>query len=69
MRSVSAALAVWLLASCSDSSGPSKAAPPAAPPGATAPERDRVISRGTAFSKEDYLVPGYVVILDFYADW
>lgn len=33
------------------------------------PEKSRVIARGTRFEKADYILPGYVVILDLGADW
>ncbi|MCI0655907.1 MAG: hypothetical protein L0170_02425 [Acidobacteria bacterium] len=33
------------------------------------PAKSAVISKGTKFSPKDYLVPGYVTLLDFYADW
>jgi hypothetical protein len=36
---------------------------------ANAPEKVKLISKGSSYSSSDYLVPGYVTILDFYADW
>lgn len=48
---------------------------PPAPPAkrsqgsATGPEKMVTIARGTAYRKEDYLIPGHVVILEFTADW
>ncbi|MBI2901348.1 MAG: hypothetical protein HYY17_14280 [Planctomycetes bacterium] len=50
-------LATLAMASC--------ASQPAGPP----VEKTKVIAKGTAYAKSDYLVPGYVVILDFTADW
>lgn len=47
--------------------GPSATAP--APAQESSPEKVKTISKGKAYSKADYLVPGYVVMLDFYADW
>jgi hypothetical protein len=54
-----------VLSACSDSKPP---APPAAASSA-GPEKSKVISRGEAYAPADYLVPGYVTVLDFYADW
>jgi hypothetical protein len=34
-----------------------------------APAKSAVISKGGNYSPKDYLSPGYVTILDFYADW
>jgi hypothetical protein len=52
--------------------GCSKEVPPAAVPkpvDPNAPEKIKLISMGTTYHSSDYLVPGYVTILDFYADW
>lgn len=40
-----------------------------APADPNAPAKVKVIAQGTAYSTSDFLVPGYVTILDFYADW
>lgn len=57
-------LATWV--SCAYAPPPS---PPASPRPGRSPEKVRVISVGAPFSKEEYLVPGYVTILELYADW
>ncbi len=31
--------------------------------------KSTVIAHGEAYDKSDYLIPGKIVILDFYADW
>lgn len=51
-----------LLGACSDGVDAPKAS------GATQ-DRSKTISRGTAYEATDYLVPGKIVLLDFYADW
>jgi hypothetical protein len=61
------AAAILLLASC----GPSKPPPPkletlSTPDGHP---RTKVISQGGTFLPADFLVPGYVTVLDFTADW
>lgn len=58
-------LLLALLAGCSDAEPPA-AAKPADP---NAPEKSKVISKGQAYSSSDYLVPGYVTVLEAYADW
>lgn len=57
-----------LLVSCQDSTvgSPNGGSTSSSSP---APDKSKLISQGTAFSKADYLIPGYVTILDFYADW
>jgi len=55
-----------LLAGCSREEPPVANSAPADP---NAPEKIKLISQGTRYSPSDYLVPGYVTILDFYADW
>ena len=60
-----ALLLLTLLAGCSKEEPPA-AAVPADP---NAPEKIKLISKGQNYSTADYLVPGYVTILDFYADW
>ena len=61
-----AVLVLLLLAGCSKEEPPASVAKPADP---NAPEKVKLISKGSAYSTSDYLVPGYVTILDFYADW
>ena len=57
-------LAALVLASCS------KPAPPAPPaPADGGPEKVKVVSKGEGYSLTDQLVPGYVTILYFTADW
>ena len=60
-----ALLLAVLLAGCSKEE-PTQAAKPVDP---NAPEKVKLISKGQPYSTSDYLVPGYVTILDFYADW
>ncbi len=52
--------ALLLLAACGDPSAPAREG---------SPQRSRIISKGMAYAQGDYLVPGYVTLLDFYADW
>jgi hypothetical protein len=59
-------LLLALLAGCSKEE-PAAVAPAPADP--NAPEKIKLVSKGQAYSTSDYLVPGYVTILDFYADW
>lgn len=54
-----------LVAGCSESAPP----PPAKPVDPNAPPKIKVISKGQPYSTADYLVPGYVTILEFFADW
>ena len=54
-------LALAILGSCSDS------VPPAGSPGG--PEKSKLVSKGEAFSTAGILAPGYVTVVDFYADW
>ena len=61
-----AILVLALLAGCSKEDAPASVSKPADP---NAPEKIKLISTGKAYSPSDYLVPGYVTILDFYADW
>jgi hypothetical protein len=52
--------------------GCSKEEPPVAIPASAdpnAPAKVKIISQGTSYRSSDFLVPGYVTILDFYADW
>lgn len=57
------ALAVALLAACDR-------VPGSAPrPGTDGAEKVKVIARGTPFDAKDYTAPGFVVILEFGADW
>ncbi len=42
---------------------------PRGEPAAPALEKSRIISTGKAYDEKDYLIPGRIVILDFYADW
>lgn len=38
----------------------------------TTPEgylRSKVVAKGTSYLPSDYLVPGYVTVLEFMADW
>lgn len=58
-------LALTMLVSCSPADPP--AVPPAADP--NAPEKSKTITRGGPYGTADYLVPGYVTLLDFYAEW
>ena len=44
-------------------------APPPAAPTEAAVEKTNVIAHGDRYSPRDYLVPGYVTVLKFYADW
>lgn len=60
-----ALLLLALMAGCSKEEPP-RAAAPVDP---NAPEKIKLISKGQTYSPSDYLVPGYVTILDFYADW
>jgi hypothetical protein len=63
---------IALLAACRETGEPPSrpaSARPAPPASTSAPERIKVISHGGAYAREDYLIPGYVVVLDFYADW
>ena len=60
-------MALGLLASCVGADGPQQK------PNSTKPSSDvpkvLEISVGTTFDRADYVIPGHVVILDFYADW
>ncbi|MHC4605517.1 MAG: hypothetical protein ACYTAF_01105 [Planctomycetota bacterium] len=59
--------ALVLLAACSNGrDGPVKPEPVGQADG---PAKVKVVSKGKAFAPGDYLVPGYVTILDLYADW
>lgn len=78
MRNLLAASAVALLAACHEAPDPARGPSagefrnPPAPgpgPGTAGVEKIKVISRGTAYDPKDYRIPGYVVVLDFYADW
>ena len=64
MNMRTSALAFVLLASC----GGDSSVPPTSPP-VGGIEKVKTISHGKAFSPQDYLVAGYVTVLDFYADW
>lgn len=68
MRNILAGI-VLVLASCAEQSDVPKSSgpPPAAPK--DAPVKSSTISKGKKYSPKDYLVAGYVTILDFYADW
>lgn len=61
-----ALLLALVLAGCSKEEPTPAAAKPVDP---NAPEKVLLISKGLTYSTSDYLVPGYVTILDFYADW
>lgn len=65
MRYIFVVTALSLLASCTDSSEGG----PKAGPASMGPEKIKLISKGSAYDKKDYLIPGHTVILDFYADW
>ena len=56
-----------ILASCShDGNG----APTTQPKGSgRVVSKNTVIAHGGTYDKSDYLIPGKIVILDFYADW
>ncbi len=62
-----ALLVLALLASCARSKGTPQEAPPPSP--STDVPKVLSISKGTAFETKDSVIPGHVVILDFYADW
>jgi hypothetical protein len=68
MRTIIPAI-LLALAACGDprDGASSMAAPSPAPAGS--PEKSALISKGARYSPQDYLVPGVVTILDFYADW
>lgn len=68
MRTV-LALILLVLASYTERPGPPKSAAGPAESPSDGPAKSSVISKGTTYSPKDYLVPGYVTILDFYADW
>ena len=56
-----------ILASCSNGD---ISAPISQPEGSTpVVPKSTVIAHGGAYDKSDYLIPGKIVILDFYADW
>ena len=57
-----ALMALGLLASCAGST-------PTRPDDGSNASKSLVISKGAAFAKSDYVIPGHVVILDFTADW
>lgn len=59
-------LLLALLAGCSKEESASVGAAPADP---NAPEKIKLISKGKRYSNPEFLVPGYVTILEFYADW
>jgi hypothetical protein len=52
-----------LLAACGPGSPPAPSAPNASS------GKVSVISKGDAFTSKDYLIPGQVSLLYFYADW
>jgi hypothetical protein len=68
MRHILSAI-LLLLAACGEPS--SSPADPSALKAtlAGAPAKAALISKGKRYSPRDYLFPGYVTILDFYADW
>ncbi len=60
-------LVLALLAGCGPGGDSHEDIPVSSDP--NAPPKVKVISQGGKYRPEDYLVPGYVTILDIYADW
>lgn len=58
--------AVGLVMALSCSKPPPPPAPAASPSGVA---KNVLIASGTAYTSDRYLIPGHVVILEFYADW
>ena len=61
--------ALLLLAACGPSSTPPAAAGSGTGSTTAGLPKVKVISNGPAFTAADYLVPGHVTMLYFYADW
>jgi hypothetical protein len=68
MRNIVPAI-LLALAACGEPTGAPAALSAARESSTDGPTKSAVISKGKKYAPKDYLVSGYVTILDFYADW